>query len=639
MLATHSNVKLLHAKLNSVCTQRKVAIDASCDPVKSVDVIAAVRFRIKDLAAQEEFEKLGIKVKEDYADVFSPLPHIDDMPDKITCKIELVDASKTIASRSYNCPRKFCSTWQTLIQQHLDAGRICPSSSPAFLIPKPDSVVLPRWVNNYRQLNMNIVTDRYPLHRIDDILADAGTRKIWSKLDMTDSFFHTKMHPDSIPLTAVNTPFGLYKWTVMPQGMKNSPSVHQHHVNEALHEFIRKFCHIYLDDIIIWSQLLEEHQEHVRLIMDTLKEDHLYCNSRKSEFFKYSICFLGHHISLNGIEPDNSKVKHILDWSVPCSPSEVRAFLGLVCYLASFLPNLADHTAVLSPLTSLKPHRFPVWTDEHQFAFNSIKRLVISADCLTVIDHVDPGDNKIFVTCDASDKRTSAVLSLGPTWETAQPVAYDSVQLKGAQLNYPVHEKELLSIVRACKKWQPDLLGEHFQVYTDHRTLENFETQKTLSRRQAHWLEELSQFDMTISYIHGEDNMVADALSCLPDDPLEEVEDFDPDEVPCWQAWLAKHPVASVQSTLEISADNRILDSIIEGYSNDEFCQKFVTGQKILPNVQEVNNLWYISDCLLIPHAGNIQEELFQLAHDCLSHFGSDKAYAALCDSYYWPNM
>lgn len=202
-----------------------------------------------------------------------------------------------------------------------------------------------------------------------------------------------------------------------------------------------------------------------------------------------------------------------------------------------------------------------------------------------------------------------------------------------------MHEKELLSIVRACKKWRPDLLGEHFQVYTDHRTLENFETQKTLSRRQARWLEELSQFDMTISYIRGEDNTVADALSRLPDDPLEEVEDFDPNEVPCWQAWLARHPVASVQSSLEISADNRLLESIIEGYANDDFCRKFVTGQKILPNVREVNNLWYIGDRLLIPRIGNIREELFRLAHDCLGHFGSEKAYAALRDSYYWPNM
>ncbi len=139
--------------------------------------------------------------------------------------------------------------------QHLGAGHIRPSSSlyasPAFLIPKPDSVVLPRWVNDYHQLNINIVTDHYPLHRIDNILTNTGTGKIWSKLDMTDSFFHTRMHPDSIPLTTINTPFGLYEWTVMPQGMKNSPSVHQHRVNEALHKFIGKFGHTYLNNIII----------------------------------------------------------------------------------------------------------------------------------------------------------------------------------------------------------------------------------------------------------------------------------------------------------------------------------------------------------------------------------------------------
>ncbi len=142
---------------------------------------------------------------------------------------------------------------------------------------------------------------------------------------------------------------------------------------------------------------------------------------------------------------------------------------------------------------------------------------MVSADCLTVIDHLNPGENKIFVTTDASDRRTGAVLSWGPTWETARPVAYDSMQLKGAQLHYPVHEKELLGIVRALKKWRADLLGNQFEVFTDHRTLENFQTQKALSRCQARWMEEMAQFDMSINYIRGEDNTIADALSRLPD--------------------------------------------------------------------------------------------------------------------------
>jgi RNase H-like domain found in reverse transcriptase len=152
----------------------------------------------------------------------------------------------------------------------------------------------------------------------------------------------------------------------------------------------------------------------------------------------------------------------------------------------------------------------------HQTAFEAIKALVVSADCLTTIDHENLGDNKIFMTCDASDWRTGGTLSFGPTWETACPIAFDSMQLKDVEKNYPVHEKELLAIIQALKKWHSDLLGTHFYVYMDHRTLENFNAQKDLSQRQLRWQEFLSQYDMMITYIRGEDNTVADALSRLP---------------------------------------------------------------------------------------------------------------------------
>lgn len=255
LLDTHRNIVALHTELKSHCTSLCDSVDARCEPVKPFDMVAAVQEHIECLAIIDHCSKLEVDIKKSYEDIFQPLPHVDEMPDKVTCKIELKNAEKSITSRSYACPCKFRQAWQTLIKQHLDTGRIressSPHASPAFLIPKPDSNVLPCWVNDYRELNKNIVTDRYLLHQIDDILADAGNDKIWSKLDMTDSFFHTKMHLDSIPLTAVSTPFGLYEQTVMPQGMKNLPSVHQCHVNDALHDFIGKICHIYLDNIII----------------------------------------------------------------------------------------------------------------------------------------------------------------------------------------------------------------------------------------------------------------------------------------------------------------------------------------------------------------------------------------------------
>jgi hypothetical protein len=125
-------------------------------------------------------------------------------------------------------------------------------------------------------------------------------------------------------------------------------------------------------------------------------------------------------------------------------------------------------------------------------------------------------DNKIFVTTDASDYGSGAVLSFGPSYQTARPVAYDSRTFKGAELNYPVHEKEQLAIIRALAKWRTDLLGHRFEIWTDHRTLQHLPTQKDLSRRQARWMEFMSHYDATIHYIPGEDNNVVDALSRLP---------------------------------------------------------------------------------------------------------------------------
>jgi hypothetical protein len=130
-----------------------------------------------------------------------------------------------------------------------------------------------------------------------------------------------------------------------------------------------------------------------------------------------------------------------------------------------------------------------------------------------MIDYDLMDTHSIFVTTDASDYQSGAVLSFGKTWESSRSVAFDSMTFKGAELNYPVHEKELLAIICALKKWRSDLLGVPFIVYTDHRTLENFDKQKHLSRRQARWMEFLSQYEMRINYIPGKSNSCTDAHS------------------------------------------------------------------------------------------------------------------------------
>lgn len=390
-------------------------------------------------------------------------------------------------------------------------------ASPSFIIPKKDLTALPCWVCNYQQLNDNTVPDNFTLPRVDNILANCGKGKMWAVFDMTDSFYQTRMHPDDIHKTAVTTPFGNYEWLVLPMGFRNAPSIHQRRVASALAPLIRKICHVYMDDIIIWSQNEQEHIDNCRKVMDLLSKARLYLNKRKTQLFCSEVTFLGHKISQAGIEADSDKVSKILDWPRPKSATDVRRFLGLTCYIASFLPHLTVHTRVLNSLTSKECEcNFPAWNDDYDNAFQGVKDIVVSRECLMVIDYDNLNENKIFITMDASDTVSGAVLSFGESWESARPVAFDSAPFKDAELRYPVHEKELLAVMRALRKWKTDVLGVPVYIMTDHHTLLNFNTQRNLSRRQTHWMEEISIYDTNFVYIKGTDNTVANALSCYP---------------------------------------------------------------------------------------------------------------------------
>jgi hypothetical protein len=162
-----ANHELMKKELKAVCAERKVTVDSRIEIVKKPDIVAAVRECLEVLAAQEKLIKLGKQIKAEFADVFEPIPHVDRLPSDVQCQIKLKDATQTITTRTYSSPRKYRDAWSTLIQQHLDAGRIrlsnSANASPAFLIPKADHAELPCWVNDYRILNGNTVTDSHPL--------------------------------------------------------------------------------------------------------------------------------------------------------------------------------------------------------------------------------------------------------------------------------------------------------------------------------------------------------------------------------------------------------------------------------------------------------------------------------------------
>ena len=666
VMITELKSKLLYRNAEKSDEQRS-------EPVLATNVITAVSAAIEFIASKERLAKLEINLKSEFREIFEPIPHVSQLPTKNMARIEIDNAYRTLSSRSYPCPRKYKDAFSKLIQQRLDSGFIRPSSSqflsPSFIIPKADPTALPRWVCDYRALNKITVPDHFPLPRVDDILADCAKGKIWATFDMTDSFFQTPMHPDDIHKTAVSTPLGAYEWCVMPMGFRNSPAIQQRRVTEALRKYIGKICHVYLDDIVVWSNSVDEHVANVRKIMEALRAARLYVNEKKTKLFCSEIIFLGHKISCRGVEADSKKVDQILNWPAPKTAKEVRQFLGLVRYLNAFLPRLAMESDVLSKLTTKEcEKKFPGWSETHQVAFDNIKSIVVSRECLTVIDHDNMEDNKKFLTTDASDLATGAVLSFGLTWETARPVAFDSKTLKDAELNYPTHEKELLAILRGIRKWKVDLLGAPFLVYTDHKTLLNFDTQKDLSRRQARWMEELSIYDCKFVYVKGEDNSAADALSRYPTRTVTEREEaevnachpYRPDEQKdvttvflnrdlidspfCCVAALmtvspTKAPDADNRTFTKISIDDKLVMKLKAAYERDPWCKKLIQASKGIAILTCKDGLWFLGERLVVPADCGVREQIFRLAHDNLGHFGFFKTYEAVREAYFWPNM
>ncbi|RXW17945.1 hypothetical protein EST38_g7906 [Candolleomyces aberdarensis] len=497
--------------------------------------------------------------------------------------------------------------------------------------------------------------------------ADAAKGRYWAKFDMTNSFFQTRMHPEDIPLTATSTPLGLFEWTVMPMGFKNSPQIHQRRMRRALAKFIGKFCHVYLDDIIVWSSSLEEHKRNLQLILDAVRAHKLFLNAKKSVFCCTELKFLGHVIGRDGIKPDGTKIDRVQKWPVPSLAKDVRRFLGLVRYLDPFLPQLAQHAEVLNQLTGKECDKlFPDWSPHHQRAFDSIRDLVLGAGCLTTINHNHPGENHIYVTCDASEIGTGAVLSFGPTWESARPVAFYSKPLQGAEAHYPTHEKEMLAIVWALRKWRSDLIGTPFFIYTDHRTLEYFDTQRDLSSRQLHWNEFLSDYEGRIVYVKGKDNTVAEVLSRVT--YVEDSVAADADATSILQNGedtsrvcmlvdrstqyhtavclaLAPTPAPALVddpatvSQLGIAIDEGFLESLRDGYKTDLFVASLASAAPGMRTVQQREGLWFIDDCLVVPDVPKVKETIFCLCHDSLGHWGFRKSYDAIRNSFYWPGM
>ncbi|KAA0036185.1 reverse transcriptase [Cucumis melo var. makuwa] len=371
---------------------------------------------------------------------------------------------------------------------------------PVLFVKKKDGSM--RLCIDYRELNKVTVKNRYPLPRIDDLFDQLQGTTVFSKINLRSEYHQLRIKDGDVPKTAFRSRYGHYEFIVMSFGLTNASVVFIDLMNKVFREFLDTFVIVFIDDILIYSKTEVEHEEHLRMVLQTLRDNKLYAKFSKCEFFLKQVSFLGHVVFKAGVSVDPAKIEAVTSWTRPSTVSEVRSFLGLVGYYRRFVENFSR---IATPLTQLTRKGAPfVWSKACEDNFQNLKQKLVTAPVLTVPN----GSGSFLIYSDASKKGLGCVLM-----QQGKVVTYASRQLKSHEQNYPTHDLELAAVIFALKIWRHYLYGEKIQIFTDHKSLKYFFTQKELNMRQRRWLELVKDYDCEILYHLGKANVVADALS------------------------------------------------------------------------------------------------------------------------------
>jgi hypothetical protein len=349
-------------------------------------------------------------------------------------------------------------------------------------------------------------------NNIEGVLRRVTAKPFRSVLDLTAAYEQIRIVPEHVERSAVTTPDGNMVSLVLQMGDCNAPATYQSLMNHLFSSYLGRFLDVYLDDIIIYSDTLEEHVKHCKLAMDVLNKEKLYLSRKKIRFLPDELTLLGRVIDANGIRMDPEKVDDVLSWKVPTNRDLLRSFIGSVGYLADDIPNIRLPLGVLSAITGdAVPFR---WTQTEQRAFEEVKRLTHLARNHSRRPIIYGKDApQVWLVTDGCATGIAGVVSQGDDWKTAMIAAFYFAKLNNAQRNYPVHEIEMLAGVETMLRHKDVLQGVLFKWITDHKGLIYLLNQKSISGRQARWLEKISPFNFEVVYAAGSENVLADALS------------------------------------------------------------------------------------------------------------------------------
>jgi len=621
-------------------------------------------YRLKDeelnkVEVPSEFREEVMTLLRKNIDLFTSEDKDLGRTDTVKMKIDTGE-HKPIKKQPYRTPLRQRKLVDKAINEMLEAGIVersrSPWGSPIVLVEKRDGSK--RFCVDFRALNKITKNNAHPLPVIDDILASLGSAKYFSKLDLKSGYWQVELEEEDKEKTAFTCHRGLFQFNVMPFGLANAPGIFQELMSVVL-EGQEEYALAYLDDILIFSDTVEDHIKHIQEVLGSLRGHNLKLKPAKCEFFKKETQYLGFRISSKGIQPDYDKVKAIQAVVNPSTVREVRGFIGMCSYYRRFIP---DFSSIAEPLINLtrKYARFQ-WDDTCQVAFVRLKNMLSD---MVILAYPDPNKDYRLYT-DASNFSIGACLTQRvyvelEDKEIEKPIYFLSHKLSDTQTRWSTIEKEAYAIHYSLQKLHHYLHSATFTIYTDHKPLQYLLNSPMQNRKIQSWALSIAGYNCKIEYLQGKSNVCADLLSRSKGAQKEgsektvEVDDrayevsainsnhFEPRDFASYiretsQPTEFERPILpDVDMIREQDSDKDILElknRIKKGKATKLEQKKYLIMDDVLYYLSQTDDEPVVR--LYIP--SHLRTRVLIQYHDDNGHVGIEKTFQAVKHKYFWP--
>ncbi len=457
---------------------------------------------------------------------------------------------------------------------------------------------------------------------------------------------HSKENKD---LIIFKTKYDTYKYLIMSFELINESSTFQNFMNDTFMKYLNEFVIAYLDDILMYNNSKKDHVQHVKKILQRLRETNIQIDVNKCEFHKIETRFLKMIVDRDDVRMNSEKIKAIVEWKTSRHLKEVQAFLNFTNFYRRFIKNFSRIVKSLVNLTKKK--RLFVWNNACQKIFDELKKRVIEVSILSYFSL----ELKIFVESNSSNYVSTEVLSQKERNELIKSIIYFSKTLSSVECNYEIYDKKLLTIIRCFEQWRAELQSVKLfiNVLIDHKSLKYFMITKKLNKRQTRWIEFLVEFDFKIAYQSDKKNDKVDSFIKRSDDKSKN--ESNDKHKHMHQTLLTSKKMNSqiLKKINDIEKDNselQLFDRIKTTNQKNAKCTVIRDALKrneknwnemLLKHFKNVKNILFYRDKLWISDSNELKLDVIREVHDqsIVNHLNIRRTYEFVKRLYYWSEM